>query len=111
VRPAVRNRPRRNASSEEISVTVPAVAAGSTPPEWACPPAGNRASASSSAAAPLTPPPPTAAPRTPPPPHATAHPNVTVWMPRSYAYSRSYGPSIQRRHACNADRRMAGALP
>ena len=47
--PAVRSRPRRNASSEARSLTVPAVTAGSTPPECACPPAGNRESDRSSA--------------------------------------------------------------
>ena len=48
--PAVRSRPRRNASRVARSLTVPAVTAGSTPPEWACPPAGNRESDNSNAA-------------------------------------------------------------
>src|SRR5205814_3456301 len=46
--PVVRRRPARKLSSEARSDTAPSATAGSSPPEWAWPPPGNRPSASNS---------------------------------------------------------------
>ncbi|GAA4991710.1 hypothetical protein GCM10025734_19250 [Kitasatospora paranensis] len=51
VRPVVCRRPVRNAPRLAASWIRPALTAASAPPEWACPPAGNRPSARSSRAA------------------------------------------------------------
>ena len=50
-RPVVASRPRRNSASPARSRNRPAATADSSPPEWACEPAGSRPSASTSSVA------------------------------------------------------------